>query len=131
MIFKETRLSVIDNSGAKQVLCIKVLTNETGSKHVGYANSILITTIKHAVAKKFRSKKKNLCHGEIYKVLLAVTMYKKQRKTGQYLTGPRNGCILLRTENPYLPFGNRIKKSISYENRKYSSRIVIMAPDVY
>jgi len=58
MIVKETKLPVIDNSGAKQVLCITVLTNETGPKHVGYANSILITTIKRAVAKKFRSKKK-------------------------------------------------------------------------
>jgi len=58
-------------------------------------------------------------------------MYKTNRRTGQYITGPCNGCILLRAENPYLPFGNRIKKSISYETRKYSSRIVIMAPDVY
>jgi len=54
MIFKESIISIIDNSGCKRVQCIKVL----GQDATGYPGSILVVTIKKAIPKKFRKKKK-------------------------------------------------------------------------
>jgi ribosomal protein L14 len=103
MIFQETKLPVIDNSGAKIVLCIRVIRTDIGPKNIGYTSSVIVVTIKHAVSKKFRSKKKNLHAGEIHKAIVAISMFSKYRKTGQYIIGPLNGCVILRQENPRLP----------------------------
>jgi len=80
LIFQETKLKTIDNSGAKEVQCIKVLNKE----NIGYPGDVLVVTIKYAIPKKFRSKRKNLKHGEIHKVLLAYTKKGIYRKTGLF-----------------------------------------------
>jgi len=126
MIFKETSIGFGDNSGAKRALCIKVL-----SKPIGYPGAILIVTLKHAVPKKFRSKKKNLKKGEIHRVLLASVSKSLYRKSGYYLAGPCNYAIMLRKDNISLPFGNRIKRPLFLDVRHSSSRIGIIAPNLY
>jgi large subunit ribosomal protein L14 len=127
LIFQETKLKTIDNSGAKKVQCIKVLNK----KNIGYPGDILVTTIKYAVSKKFRSKRKSLRNGEIHKVLLAYTKKGVYRKTGLFLCAPDNKVIILRKENPTLPFANRIKVPIFYECRKASAKIFLIAPDIF
>jgi large subunit ribosomal protein L14 len=126
MVFKETLLGVADNSGAKLALCIKVL-----GKPIGYPGAILIVTLKHAVAKKFRSKKKNLKRGEIHKVLLGSVCKSLYRKSGYYLAGPCNYVIILRKDNIFLPFGNRIKRPLFNDIRRTSVRIATIAPNLF
>jgi len=126
MIFKETKLRVADNSGAKKVLCIKVLSPK------GVPGALLITTIKRAVPKKSRSKKKNLKKGEIHKALLVSTKKGLYRKSGLFITARENFVIILRKEHGALvPYGNRILRSLYQEVRKFSSRIAMMAPHLY
>jgi len=57
---------MIDNSGAKVAQSICVL----GQKKIGYPGSIIVTTLKKAIPKKFKKKKKLLRRGEIHKILL-------------------------------------------------------------
>jgi len=54
MLFKESVINIIDNSGAKKILCIKVI-----NKPIAYPGAIIIGSIKQAIPKKFRNKKKN------------------------------------------------------------------------
>jgi large subunit ribosomal protein L14 len=126
MVFKETKLCVADNSGARSILCIKVL-----NKPVGYPGAFLIVTLKRTVPKKFRSKKKNLKKGEIHKVLLASVSKTLYRKTGYYLGGPCNYAIILRKDNMFLPFGNRITRPLFKDVRQASIRIATIAPNLY
>jgi large subunit ribosomal protein L14 len=126
LIFKESLLHIADNSGAKRVLCIKVL-----NKPIGYPGVILISAIKYAIPKKFRNKKKVIKKGEIHKVLLASTKRFIFRKTGYFLKGPLNLGIILRKDNLSLPFGNRIKHPLFLNIRKVSSRIASIAPNIY
>jgi large subunit ribosomal protein L14 len=124
MILKGTQLRLYDNSGAKKVKAILVPHN------VGKPGSILVVTIKFAIAKKFRSKKKNLKKGEIHKVLLVSTSKGVKRLTGTYLNGPANACIMLRKENISLPYANRIKRPLFREIRK-STKIAALAPNLF
>jgi large subunit ribosomal protein L14 len=126
MVFKETRLGVADNSGARSALCIKVL-----NKPIGYPGALLIVTLKHTVPKKFRSKKKNLKRGEIHRVLLGSVASPVYRKSGYYLSGPCNYIIVLRKDNIYLPFGNRITRPLFKDVRRASIRIATIAPNLY
>jgi len=77
MVFKETSLAISDNSGARRVLCIKVLKG-----NVGYPGAILVGVIKRAVTKKFRTGKRALKKGEIHKLLLVSARKERGRKTG-------------------------------------------------
>jgi large subunit ribosomal protein L14 len=124
MILKGTHLRLYDNSGAKDVKTILVPNN------VAKPGAILVVTIKFAVAKKFRSKKKNLKKGEIHKVLLVSTTKEITRLTGTYLTGPANACIMLRKENLSLPYANRIKRPLFREIRN-STKIASLAPNLF
>jgi len=124
MIFQESQLSVLDNSGAKRVLCIKVL------RHIrGYVGALLITTIKRAIHKKVR-KKKTIKKGEIYRVLLVSCRKGFVRKTGHSLGGYANSVIVLRRDNISLPFGNRVRGPIFKEVRRSFSKIILFSPNL-
>lgn len=127
MIFKESKLTVIDNSGAKRALCICVL----GQSKIAYPGSILVTTIKKAIPKKFKKKKKIIKRGEIHKLLLCFTRKGLERLTGHYINGPYNAAIVLRKENLTLPFANRIKMPVFLNVRVVSPKVLMMAPNFY
>jgi len=126
LIQKETSLACIDNSGAKRVLCIKVLRN-----NYGYPGAVLVTTIKKVVTRRFRTKKKTLKKGEIHKVLLAFTKFGVTRKIGYHVKAASNAIIMLRKENITLPYANRLKLGIFFEARNLSSKIVTLSPNVF
>jgi ribosomal protein L14 len=126
MIFKESCFGFADNSGARKALCIKVVR-----KPIGYPGALLIVTLKKAVPKKFRSKKKHLKKGEIHRVLLGSVSKSLYRKSGYYSAGPCNYAIMLRKDNIYLPFGNRIKKPLFLDVRNSSLRIATIAPNLF
>jgi len=130
MIFKESILRVLDNSGAKRVLCIRVLRGNP-AHGVGFPGARCVTTIKYAVPKKFRTKKKNLRKGEIHKVLLISSRRTRMRKVGHRVGGIGNYVIMLRRENPILPFANRLRGPIFRGVRTdVYSKITMMAANL-
>jgi len=130
MIFKESKLSIIDNSGVKRALCIRVLG---GNPKYGaaYPGDKMVTTIKQAVAKKFRKKRKNIKKGEIHALLFVASRKGLQRITGQKILGTLNAAIVLRKEICYLPFGNRLRNAVWREVRDIFGKLLLMATNLY
>jgi len=124
MIYKESQIPIIDNSGAKRVLCIKPLGHP-----IGYVGARLMVTIKRAVHKRVK-KKKIIKKGEVHKILLLSCRKGWSRKNGHYIAGSFNYGVILRRDNPLLPFGSRFKLPIFREVRVAYSKIFIMCPNV-
>jgi len=81
--------------------------------------------------KSFVTKKKIIKKGEIHKVLVGSVKKVIYRKSGYFIKGPFNLGIILRKDNSSLPFGNRIKLALFSDVRKASSRIALIAPNIY
>ena len=108
MIQAHTNLTVIDNSGAKVVQCIKVLG---GSKRkVASIGDIIIVSVKDSIPRG-RVKK-----GEVLKALIVRTRKEISRLDGMTLRFDRNAVVLL--NNQGVPIGTRIFGPVSHELRK-------------
>ncbi len=121
MIQSESTLEIADNSGAKRVLCIKVLG---GSKRK-YASvgDIIKVTVKEAVP---NSKVKK---GTVTRAVIVRTAKELRRADGSYIRFDSNAAVLLNAENE--PIGTRIFGPVARELRaKRFMRIVSLAPEV-
>ena len=121
MIQSETRLKVADNTGAKEVLCIKVLG---GSKR-RYASigDIVVVSVKQAISGGMVKK------GEISRAVIVRTRKEVGRKDGSYVRFDDNAAVLL-TESGE-PTGTRIFGPVARELReKGFMKIISMAPEV-
>ena len=121
MIQSESTLEIADNSGAKRVLCIKVLG---GSKRK-YASvgDIIKVTVKEAVP---NSKVKK---GTVTRAVIVRTAKEIRRADGSYIRFDSNAAVLLNAENE--PVGTRIFGPVARELRaKRFMRIVSLAPEV-
>ena len=121
MIQKESRVKVADNSGAKEVLCIKV----KGSSRRRYASlgDIFVATVKDA-APGGEIKK-----GDIVNAVLVRTKKEIRRIDGTYIRFDENACVLLNEQDQ--PTGTRIFGPVGRELReKKFMRIVSLAPEV-
>jgi len=121
MIQSESVLDVADNSGAKRVLCIKVLG---GSKRK-YASvgDIIKVTVKEAAP---NSKVKK---GTVTQAVIVRTAKEMRRADGSYIRFDSNAAVLLNAENE--PVGTRIFGPVARELRaKRFMRIVSLAPEV-
>ncbi len=122
MIQSESRLRVADNSGAKEVLCIRVLG---GSKR-RYANigDIIIATVKEATPGGVVKK------GEVVKAVVVRTKYGVNRKDGSLIRFDDNAVVILDNNNN--PRGTRIFGPVAREIReKNFMKIVSLAPEVF
>jgi large subunit ribosomal protein L14 len=120
MIQQESRLKVADNSGAKEVLCIKVLG---GSKR-RYATigDMIVVTVKDASPGGIKK-------GTVTKAVIVRTRKETRRKDGSYIRFDDNAVVLL-TENEE-PRGTRIFGPVARELReKDYMRIISLAPEV-
>ena len=122
MIQQETRLEVADNTGAKVVLCIKVLR---GSKR-RYASigDIIVCSVKES------SPRASVKKGEVVKAVIVRVKKRIKRPDGSYLKFYVNSCVILddKLENPK---GTRIFGPVARELRdKGFSKIVSLAPEV-
>jgi len=120
MIQQESRLKVADNSGAKEVLCIKVLG---GSKR-RYASigDMIVVTVKDASPGGIKK-------GTVTKAVIVRTRKETRRKDGSYIRFDDNAVVLL-TENEE-PRGTRIFGPVARELReKDYMRIISLAPEV-
>ncbi len=121
MIQQETRLRVADNSGAKEVLCIKVL----GSSRRRYASigDIFVATVKDAIPGAAVRK------GDVVRCVVVRTRKEKRRTDGSYIRFDENAAVLI--DNNLQPRGTRIFGPVGRELRdKRFMRIVSLAPEV-
>ncbi len=121
MIQQESRLSVADNSGAKEVLCIRVLGG-TGKRYASIGDKIVVT-VKSAIPSG------NIKKGTISKAVIVRTRKEVRRKDGSYIRFEDNAVVLLNQNDE--PRGSRILGPVARELReKKFTRIVSLAPEV-
>lgn len=121
MIQMQTRMKVADNSGAKEVMCIKVLG---GSKRrTASIGDIVVVSIKSALP---TSKIKK---GEVAKAVIVRTIRTVKRSDGSYIRFDDNAAVLINTAKE--PVGTRIFGPVARELRaKQFVKIVSLAPEV-
>ncbi len=121
MIQQESRLKVADNTGAKEILCIRVLGGST-RKYAGIGD-IIVATVKDAnpggVVKK----------GDVVRAVVVRTKKGARRKDGSYIRFEENAAVIIREDKT--PTGTRIFGPVARELRdKHFMKIVSLAPEV-
>ena len=121
MIQQESRLKVADNTGAKEILCIRVLGG-SGRRYAGIGD-IIVGTVKDAIPGG------NVKKGEIVKAVVVRTAKERRRADGSYITFDENAAVILRPDGE--PRGTRIFGPVGRELReKRFMRIISLAPEV-
>jgi large subunit ribosomal protein L14 len=121
MIQQESRLSVADNSGAKEVLVIRVLGG-TGKRYASVGDKIVVT-VKSALSSSSMKK------GTVSKAVVVRTRKEVRRKDGSYIRFEDNAAVLLNNNDE--PRGTRIFGPVARELReKQFMKIVSLAPEV-
>ena len=121
MIQQESRLLVADNSGAKEVLCIRVLGG-TRRRYAGVGDKIVVA-VKSAIPGGDAKK------GSVSKAVIVRTKKETRRVDGSYIRFDENAAVLLKNENE--PRGTRIFGPVGRELRdKKFMRIISLAPEV-
>ncbi|HLA64022.1 MAG TPA: 50S ribosomal protein L14 [Rhodothermales bacterium] len=121
MIQQESRLAVADNSGAKEVLCIRVLGG-TKRRYAGIGDKIVVT-VKNAIPGG------NVKKGDVSKAVIVRTTKEYRRKDGSYIRFDENAAVLLNDADE--PRGTRIFGPVARELRERQfMRIVSLAPEV-
>lgn len=121
MVQQESRLSVADNSGAKEVLVIRVLGG-TGKRYASVGDKIVVT-VKSAISSSSMKK------GTISKAVVVRTKKEIRRKDGSYIRFEDNAAVLLNNNDE--PRGSRIFGPVARELReKQFMKIVSLAPEV-
>lgn len=121
MIQMQTRLNVADNSGAREVMCIKVLG---GSKRrYATVGDIIVVSIKDALPNAKVKK------GDVAKAVVVRTVHKLKRADGSYIRFDDNSAVLINASKE--PVGTRIFGPVARELRAKSFvKIVSLAPEV-
>lgn len=121
MIQEQTRLVSADNSGAKELMCIRVLGG-TGRRYAGVGD-IIVCSVKKALPNG------NVKKGAVVKAVVVRTKNKINRKTGVTLSFDDNAAILIAKDNN--PVGTRVFGPVARELRdKNFMKIVSLAPEV-
>ena len=121
MIQQESRLNVADNSGAKEVLCIRVLGN-SGQRYARIGDKIVVT-VKDALPAGGIKK------GTVAKAVIVRTTNKLRRKDGSYIRFDDNAVVILNQADE--PRGTRIFGPVARELRdKGYMKIISLAPEV-
>lgn len=121
MIQQESRLKVADNSGARELLCIRVL----GGSRRRYAGlgDIIVGTVKDAIPGG------TVKRGEVVKAVVVRTAKEYRRLDGTYIRFDDNACVII--DQNQQPRGTRIFGPVARELRdKKFMRIVSLAPEV-
>ena len=121
MVQQETRLKVADNSGAKELLCIRVLG---GSKRrYGNVGDVIVATVKIATPGGVVKK------GKVVKAVIARTKKGLKRNDGSYIAFDENAAVIIKDDKT--PVGTRIFGPVARELRDHEfMKIVSLAPEV-
>ena len=121
MIQQESRLKVADNTGAKEVLCIKVLGG-TGRRYASIGD-VIVVTIKTAIPNGMVKK------SDVTRAVVVRTRKEIHRKDGSYIRFDDNAAVLLTEQGE--PRGTRIFGPVARELREVGyMKIISMAPEV-
>lgn len=121
MIQQETRLRVADNTGAKELLCIRVMGGST--RKFGNIGDIIIATVKEATPGGVVKK------GNVVKAVIVRTVKGLGRKDGSFIKFDENAAVLIKDDKT--PKGTRIFGPVAREiKEKGYSKIASLAPEV-
>ena len=121
MIQQETRLTVADNTGAKEVLCIKVLGGS--KKRYARVGDLIVVTIKKSIPSA------NLKKGEVHKAVVVRTKKESKRKDGSYIRFDDNAVVIVNDNKD--PRGTRVFGPVARELRERKfMKILSLAPEV-
>jgi large subunit ribosomal protein L14 len=121
VIQQESRLKIADNTGAKEILCIRVLGG-SGRRYAGIGD-VIVATVKDAIPGG------NVKKGEVVKAVIVRTVKERRRADGSYIKFDENAAVLIKPDND--PRGTRIFGPVGRELReKRFMKIVSLAPEV-
>ena len=121
MIQQESRLKVADNTGAKEILCIRVLGGS--SRRYAGIGDVIVATVKDAIPGG------NVKRGEVVKAVVVRTVKERRRPDGSYIKFDENAAVIIKNDNE--PRGTRIFGPVGRELReKKFMKIVSLAPEV-
>ena len=120
MIQTESRLSVADNSGAREVLCIRVLGG-TGRRYASVGDTIVVT-VKSAIPSSDVKK------GTVSRAVVVRTSKEIRRQDGSYIRFDDNACVLINNSGELR--GTRIFGPVARELRATNMKIASLAPEV-
>lgn len=121
MIQVETRLKVADNTGAKELLCIRVLGG-TGRRYANIGD-IIVASVKDATPGGVVKK------GDVVRAVIVRTVKGARRRDGSYIRFDENAAVIIKDDNN--PRGTRIFGPVARELReKQFMKIVSLAPEV-
>ncbi|KID32521.1 50S ribosomal protein L14 [Prauserella rugosa] len=121
MIQQESRLRVADNTGAKEILTIRVLGG-SGRRYAGIGD-IIVATVKDAIPGA------NVKRGDVVKAVIVRTVKEKRRADGSYIRFDENAAVLIKNDNE--PRGTRIFGPVGRELRDQKfMKIISLAPEV-
>lgn len=121
MIQQESRLKVADNTGAKEILCIRVLGG-SGRRYAGIGD-VIVATVKDAIPGG------NVKKGDVVQAVVVRAKKDTRRPDGSYIRFDENAAVILKTDGE--PRGTRIFGPVARELRdKKFMRIVSLAPEV-
>ena len=121
MVQQETRLKVADNTGAKQLLCIRVLGGST--RRYARIGDIIVASVKDAAPGGMVKK------GDVVKAVVVRTVQKTHRANGSYIRFDENAAVIIKDDRT--PRGTRIFGPVARELRDHQfMKIVSLAPEV-
>ena len=121
MVQQETRLKVTDNTGAKELLCIRVLGGST--RRYGNIGDIIVASVKDATPGGVVKK------GDVVKAVIVRTVRGARRRDGSYIKFDENAAVIIKEDKT--PRGTRIFGPVARELRdKQFMKIVSLAPEV-
>ncbi|HEX7593700.1 MAG TPA: 50S ribosomal protein L14 [Anaerolineae bacterium] len=122
MIQTSTHLKVADNTGAREIMCIRVLGGS--GRKVGSVGDIIVAAVKSAIPTSTIKK------GEVVRAVIVRTSKEYGRKDGSYIRFDDNAAVILETDTTN-PRGTRIFGPVARELRDKSfMKIVSLAPEV-
>jgi len=121
VIQQESRLRVADNTGAKEILCIRVLGG-SARRYAGIGDTI-VATVKDAIPAA------GVKRGDIVKAVIVRTVKERRRPDGSYIRFDENAAVILKSDGE--PRGTRIFDPVGRELReKKFMKIISLAPEV-
>ena len=121
MIQQESRLKVADNTGAKEILCIRVLGGS--SRRYAGIGDVIVASVKEAIPGG------GIKRGEVVKAVIVRTVKERRRADGSYIKFDENAAVIIKPDND--PRGTRIFGPVGRELReKRFMKIVSLAPEV-
>ena len=121
MVQQQSRLKVADNSGARELMVIRVLGGS--SRKYGNIGDVVVASVKKAIPNS------NIKKGKVVKAVIVRSVEGVRRKDGSYIRFDDNACVLIKDDKS--PIGTRVLGPVARELRdKDYMKILSLAPEV-